>query len=59
MAAVHRIGLDATLFTSAFGESHEGHTAPMDKLTGSPHGGPRRGFPRIIGELRRTARRVV
>jgi hypothetical protein len=29
------IALDATLFISAFGESHEGHTSPMYKLTGS------------------------
>jgi len=26
-----------TKFLSAFGESHEGHTSPMYKLTGSPH----------------------
>ncbi|WP_297542298.1 helix-turn-helix transcriptional regulator [Amycolatopsis sp.] len=53
------IGLDATLFISAFGESHEGHTSPMYKLTGSPHGALHRGFHRFTDELRRTARRVV
>ena len=53
------IGLDATLFISAFGETHEGHTSPMYKLTGSPHGALHRGFHRFMGELRRTARRVV
>ncbi|QKV74519.1 helix-turn-helix domain-containing protein [Amycolatopsis sp. Hca4] len=53
------IGLDATLFLSAFGESHEGHTSPMYKLTGSPHGALHRGFHRFTDELRRTARRVV
>lgn len=53
------IGLDTTLFLSAFGESHEGHTSPMYKLTGSPHGALHRGFHRFIEELRRTARRVV
>lgn len=53
------IGLDTTLFLSAFGETHEGHTSPMYKLTGSPHGALHRGFHRFIDELRRTARRVV
>jgi transcriptional regulator with XRE-family HTH domain len=53
------IGLDATLFISAFGESHEGHTSPMYKLTGSPHGALHRGFHRFMDELRRTSRRVV
>lgn len=53
------ISLDATLFVSAFGDSHEGHTSPMYKITGSPHGALHRGFRRFMGELRRTARRVV
>lgn len=53
------IGLDATLFLSAFGETHEGHTSPMYKLTGSPHGALHRGFHRFMDELRHTARRVV
>jgi hypothetical protein len=53
------IGLDATMFISAFGESHEGHMSPMYKLTGSPHGALHRGFNRFTTELRRTARRVV
>lgn len=53
------IGLDDTLFVSAFGETHEGHTSPMYKITGSPHGALHRGFRRFIGELRRTARRVI
>jgi transcriptional regulator with XRE-family HTH domain len=53
------IGLDATLFLSAFGETHEGHTSPMYKITGSPHGALHRGFHRFMEELRRTSRRVV
>jgi len=48
-----------TKFLSTFGESHEGHTSPMYKLTGSPHGALHSGFHRFTEELRRTARRVV
>ncbi|WP_236789646.1 helix-turn-helix transcriptional regulator [Amycolatopsis sp. GM8] len=53
------ITLDSTLFLSAFGEQNEGHTSPMYKLTGSPHGALHRGFRRFSDELRRTARRVI
>lgn len=53
------LGLDTTLFVSAFGEAHEGHTSPMYKITGSPHGALHRGFRRFINELRRTSRRVI
>jgi transcriptional regulator with XRE-family HTH domain len=53
------IGLDSTLFVSAFGETHEGHTPPMYRIAGSPHGALHRGFRRFSEELRRTARRVV
>ena len=53
------IGLDETLFVSAFGETHEGHTSLMYKITGSPHGSLHRGFHRFVGELRRTAQRVI
>ena len=53
------ISLDGTMFVSAFGESHEGHTSPMYRLTGSPHGALHRGFRRFADELRRTARQVV
>ncbi|MFC0546626.1 helix-turn-helix domain-containing protein [Kutzneria chonburiensis] len=53
------IGLDSTLFVSAFGETHEGHTSPMYRIAGSPHGALHRGFRRFSEELRRTARRVV
>jgi transcriptional regulator with XRE-family HTH domain len=53
------LGLDTTLFISAFGEEHEGHTSPMYKITGSPHGALHRGFHRFMGELRRTSRRVI
>jgi hypothetical protein len=53
------IGLDSTLFVSAFGETHEGHTSPMYRLAGSPHGALHRGFRRFTTELRRTARQVV
>ena len=50
------IGLDNTLFVSAFGETHEGHTSPMYKITPSPHGALHRGFRRFVDELWRTAR---
>jgi hypothetical protein len=53
------IGLDSTLFVSAFGETHEGHTSPMYRLAGSPHGALHRGFTRFTTELRRTARQVA
>jgi hypothetical protein len=52
------IGLDSTLFVSAFGESHEG-MSPMYRLAGSPHGSLHRGFSRFTAELRRTARQVI
>jgi len=38
---------DTTLFVSAFGEKHEGHTSPMYQITGSPHGALHRGFRRL------------
>ena len=47
------------LAATAWGETHEGHTSPMYRLTGSPHGALHRGFRRFIEELRRTARQVV
>ncbi|MGH3772326.1 MAG: helix-turn-helix domain-containing protein [Pseudonocardiaceae bacterium] len=53
------ISLDSTMFVSAFGQTHEGHTSPMYRLTGSPHGALHRGFHRFTEELRRTARQVV
>jgi transcriptional regulator with XRE-family HTH domain len=53
------LALDSTLFVSAFGEDHEGHTSPMYKITGSPHGALHRGFRRFMDELRRTSRRVI
>jgi hypothetical protein len=53
------IGLDTTLSVSAFGETTEGHTSPMYRLAGSPHGALHRGFRRFTTELRRTARQVV
>lgn len=53
------IAVDSTMFVSAFGENQEGHTSPMYRLTGSPHGALHRGFSRFAEELRRTARRVV
>ncbi|GAA1249701.1 hypothetical protein GCM10009676_40260 [Prauserella halophila] len=53
------IGLDDTLFVSAFGEVHEGHTSPMYQLGPSPYGAFWRGIRRFTDELRRTARRVV
>ncbi|MGH3767474.1 MAG: helix-turn-helix domain-containing protein [Pseudonocardiaceae bacterium] len=53
------ISLDNTMFVSAFGEKHEGHTLPMYRLAGSPHGALHRGFRRFTDELRRTSRQVV
>jgi hypothetical protein len=53
------IALDSTMFVSAFGENQEGHTSPMYRLTGSPHGALHRGFSRFTDELRRGARQVV
>ncbi|MCP2255926.1 hypothetical protein LY13_004708 [Prauserella aidingensis] len=53
------ISLDDTLFVSAFGEVHEGHTSPMYQLGPSPHGAFWRGIRRFTDELRRTARRVI
>src|SRR5207248_3347415 len=53
------ISLDSTMFVSAFGETHEGHTSPMYRLTSSPHGALHRGFRRFAEEIRKTARQVV
>lgn len=53
------ISLDGTMFVSAFGETHEGHTSPMYRLTSSPHGALHRGFRRFVEELCTTARQVV
>lgn len=41
------ISLDGTMFVSAFGESHEGHTSPMYRLT------PRRAAPGVSSVRRR------
>src|SRR4051794_34735111 len=41
------ISLDSTMFVSAFGETHEGHTSPMYRLTSSPHGALYQGFHRF------------
>jgi hypothetical protein len=53
------ISLDGTMFVSAFGETHEGHTSPMYRLTSSPHGALHRGLRRFAEELCKTARQVV
>ena len=53
------ISLDGAMFVSAFGETGEGHTSPMYRLTGSPHGALHRGFRRFVEELRGTGRQVV
>lgn len=53
------VSLDGTMFVSAFGETHEGHTSPMYRLANSPHGALHRGFRRFIEELLRTARQVI
>jgi len=54
------IALDETLFVSAFGHDVEGHTSPMYRISSTAYGGAlHRGFRRFIGELQRSARRVV
>jgi hypothetical protein len=53
------ISLDGVMFVSAFGDTHEGHTSPMYRLTGSPHGALHRGFHRFADELRGTGRQVI
>lgn len=53
------IGLDDSLFVSAFGETHEGHTSPMYRITRTSSGALHRGFVRFCDELRRTAKRVI
>ncbi|MGH3793905.1 MAG: hypothetical protein ACRDSP_03355 [Pseudonocardiaceae bacterium] len=54
------IALDETLFVSAFGQDTEGHTSPMYKISTAAYGGAlHRGFRRFVGELQRTARRVM
>ncbi|MGH3775428.1 MAG: helix-turn-helix domain-containing protein [Pseudonocardiaceae bacterium] len=54
------IALDETLFVSAFGQDTEGHTSPMYQISSAAYGGAlHRGFRRFVGELQRTARRVV
>ncbi|MGH4017560.1 MAG: helix-turn-helix domain-containing protein [Pseudonocardiaceae bacterium] len=54
------IALDETLFVSAFGQDIEGHTSPMYKISSTAYGGAlHRGFRRFVGELQRTARRVM
>jgi len=53
------IALDNTMFVSAFGEMHKGHTSPMYRLAGSPHGALHRGFRRFMDELRGTAQQIV
>lgn len=54
------IALDETLYVSAFGSDTEGHASPMYKISGTAYGGAlHRGFRRFIGELQRTAQRVM
>ena len=54
------IALDETLFVSSFGNDIEGHTSPMYKISSAAHGGAmHRGFRRFVGELQRTAQRVM
>lgn len=54
------IALDSTLFVSAFGEDTEGHASPVYRIGSTAYGGAlHRGFRRFVGELWRTARRVV
>lgn len=53
------IGLDDTLFVSAFGSSHEGHISPMYRITRTASGALHRGFVRFRDEIWRTARRVI
>lgn len=54
------IALAETLFVSAFGQDTEEHTYPMYQISSAAYGGAlHRGFRRFVGELQRTARRVV
>lgn len=53
------IALDDTMFVSAFGETHEGHTSPMYRITATNSGALHRGFLRFCDELRRSGRRVI
>jgi transcriptional regulator with XRE-family HTH domain len=53
------LGLDSTLFVSAFGSSHEGHISPMYRITRTASGALHRGFVRFRDELWRNARQVI
>lgn len=53
------IGLDDTMFVSAFGSSHEGHISPMYRITRTASGALHRGFVRFRDEMWRTARQVI
>lgn len=53
------ITIDDTMFVSAFGETHEGHTSPMYRITGTNSGALHRGFLRFCDEVRRTGRRAI
>lgn len=54
------IAADDVLFVSVFGERTEGHQWPMYRITSTATGGAlHQGFRRYLGEMARTARRVV
>jgi transcriptional regulator with XRE-family HTH domain len=53
------IRLDNTMFVSAFGSEHEGHTSPMYRITETRSGALYRGYRRFIEELRLTAKHVL
>lgn len=45
LLAVGHLAFPGTLFVSAFGDTHEGHTSPMYQVTESPHGALYPGIP--------------
>ena len=54
------IAADDVLFVSVFGERAEGHLSPMYRITATTTGGALyQGFRRSVGEIARTARRII
>jgi hypothetical protein len=53
------IGLDSTMYVSAFGDQREGHESAVYKLAPTPFGALHRGFDRMTAELRQQATRAI
>lgn len=53
------IGLDATMYVSAFGDQREGHESAVYKIAPTPFGALHRGFDRMTTELRQQATRAI